>query len=89
MSSPTPRFSSHTGYRNQAELGFGFVGRKTQRLWVPYTGVEFIEGNEPSLTLGMKVTSGENAKVLVEFGRSEYQAIESSLGFDLRAQFLW
>ena len=56
--------------RFQAELGYGLAGRgKAEALWVPFLGAESADGGAQSLRMGVKLTSGPNVEMGLEFGR--------------------
>ena len=63
--------------RFQAELGYGFAGRKAlaggkaDALWVPFLGAESAAGGAQSLRMGLKLTSGSNVEMGLEFGRRD------------------
>ena len=58
--------------RFQAELGYGFVGRRNaDALWVPFLGAESGEGAAQSLRMGVRLTSGPNVEMGLELGRRE------------------
>ena len=58
--------------RFQGELGYGFAGRRrSEALWVPFLGAETADGGAQSLRMGLKVTSGPNVEMGLEFGRRE------------------
>ena len=58
--------------RFQAELGYGFAGRRNADVrWVPFLGAESGEGAARSLRLGVRLTSGPNVDMGLEFGRRE------------------
>ena len=58
--------------RFQAELGYGLGGRgKAEALWVPFLGAESADGGAQSLRMGVKLTSGPNVEMGLEFGRRD------------------
>ena len=65
------------GQRFQVEIGYGFGGRealaggKADALWVPFLGAEAADGGAQSLRMGVKLTSGPNVEMSLEFGRRE------------------
>ena len=62
----------NAGQRFQAELGYGFAGRrKADALWVPFLGAESAEGGAQSLRMGVRLTSGPNAEMGLELGRRD------------------
>ena len=61
----------HAAQRFQAELGYGFAGRKADALWVPFLGVETAGGGAQSLRLGVRLASGANVEMGLEFGRRD------------------
>ena len=61
--------------RFQAELGYGFAGRRNaDALWVPFLGAESGEGAAQSLRMGVRLTSGTNVEMGLELGRREGRA---------------
>ena len=61
--------------RFQAELGYGFAGRRNaDALWVPFLGAESGEGAAQSLRMGVRLTSGTNVEMGLELGRREDRA---------------
>ncbi|WP_428098640.1 fibronectin type III domain-containing protein [Candidatus Rariloculus sp.] len=61
--------------RFQAELGYGFAGRRNaDALWVPFLGAESGEGAAQSLRMGVRLTSGPNVEMGLELGRREGRA---------------
>ena len=54
--------------RFQAELGYGFAGRRAGALWTPYAGID-TSGGRQALRLGVKLASGDNAEAGLEVGR--------------------
>ena len=58
--------------RFQAELGYGFAGRrKADTLWVPFLGAESADGGAQSLRMGVRLTSGPNVEMGLELGRRD------------------
>ena len=57
--------------RFQAELGYGIAGRGKAALWVPFIGAEAADGGGQALRMGVKLTSGPNVEMGLEFGRRE------------------
>ena len=57
--------------RFQAELGYGFAGRKADSMWMPFLGVETAGGGAQSLRLGVRLASGPNVEMGLEFGRRD------------------
>ena len=58
--------------RFQAELGYGFAGRRNaEALWVPFLGAESGGAGDQSLRMGFRLTSGPNLEMGLEFGRRE------------------
>ena len=64
--------------RFQAELGYGFAGRrkalaggKAEALWVPFLGAESAEGGAQSLRMGVRLTAGPNVEMGLEIGRRD------------------
>ena len=55
--------------RFQAELGYGFAGRKADALWVPFVGAESTGGGAQALRMGLKLDSGLHREMQLEFGR--------------------
>ena len=61
----------HAAQRFQAELGYGFAGRKADSMWMPFLGVETAGGGAQSLRLGVRLASGPNVEMGLEFGRRD------------------
>ena len=61
----------HAAQRFQAELGYGFAGRRADSMWMPFLGVETAGGGAQSLRLGVRLTSGPNVEMGLEFGRRD------------------
>ena len=57
--------------RFQAELGYGIAGRGKAALWAPFIGAEAAEGGGQALRMGVKLTSGPNVEMGLEFERRE------------------
>ena len=57
--------------RFQAELGYGIAGRRKDALWVPFIAAQAADGDSQSLRMGVKLTSGPNVEMGLEFGRLE------------------
>ena len=63
-----PVAAMHAAQRFQAELGYGFAGRRAGALWTPYAGID-TSGGRQALRLGVKLASGDNAEAGLEVGR--------------------
>ena len=61
----------HAAQRFQAELGYGFAGRRADSMWMPFLGAETAGGGAQSLRLGVRLTSGPNVEMGLEFGRRD------------------
>ena len=61
----------HAAQRFQAELGYGFAGRRADSMWMPFLGVETAGGGAQSLRLGVRLASGPNVEMGLEFGRRD------------------
>ena len=57
--------------RFQAELGYGIAGRREAALWVPFIAARAADGDDRSLRLGVKLTSGPNLEAGLELGRRQ------------------
>ena len=76
--------------RFQAELGYGFTGRrKTDALWMPFLGAESADGGAQSLRMGVKLTSGPNLEAGLEFGRLENGRGVPERAVQLRGALRW
>ena len=63
-----PVAAMHAAQRFQAELGYGFAGRRAGALWTPYAGIDR-SGGRQALRLGVKLASGDNVEAGLEVGR--------------------
>ena len=63
-----PGAAAGSDRRLQAELGYGFEGRKGRALWSPFLATQSGDGNR-ALRIGMKVTSDPNLDARLELGR--------------------
>ena len=71
--------------RFQAELGYGLAGRgKAEALWVPFLGAESADGGAQSLRMGVKLTSGPNVEMGLEFGRRDSERGVSEYAMQLK-----
>ena len=71
-SGPVRGAAMNAAQRFQAELGYGFTGRrKADALWMPFLGAESADGGAQSLRMGVRLTSGPNLEAGLEFGRLE------------------
>ncbi|WP_428097661.1 fibronectin type III domain-containing protein [Candidatus Rariloculus sp.] len=76
--------------RFQAELGYGFTGRrKTDALWMPFLGAESGDGGAQSLRMGVRLTSGPNLEAGLEFGRLDNGRGAPERAVQLRGAFRW
>ena len=76
--------------RFQAELGYGFTGRrKTDALWMPFLGAESADGGAQSLRMGVRLTSGPNLEAGLEFGRLDNGRGAPERAVQLRGAFRW
>ena len=57
--------------RFEAELGYGIAGRGRNSLWVPFIAAQAADGGGQALQMGVKLTSGPNLEMGLEFGRLE------------------
>ena len=57
--------------RFQAELGYGIAGRREDALWVPFIAARAADGDDRSIRLGVKLTSGPNLEAGLELGRRQ------------------
>ena len=55
--------------RFQAQLGYGFAGRRKDSLCVPFIAAQAADGGGEALRMGVKLTSGPNVEAGLEFGR--------------------
>ena len=63
-----PVAAMHAAQRFQAELGYGFAGRRAGALWTPYAGIDR-SGGRQALRLGVKLALGDNVEAGLEVGR--------------------
>ena len=66
-----PVAAMHAAQRFRAELGYGFAGRRADSMWMPFLGVETAGGGAQSLRLGVRLASGPNVEMGLEFGRRD------------------
>ena len=78
--------ATEAAQRFQAELGYGFQGRKGDKLWVPYVGAE---GGAQALRMGLKLTSGAHREVGLEFGRLGNRHEAPRHAVELRGAMRW
>ena len=65
-----PVAAMHAAQRFQAELGYGFAGRRAGALWTPYAGIDR-SGGRQALRLGVRFALGDNVEAGLEVGRLE------------------
>ena len=75
--------------RFQAELHYGFQGRKADALWVPYVGAEAAEGGAQALRMGLKLTSGAHREAGLVFGRVDNRHEATRNVVELRGSMRW
>ena len=81
--------------RFQAELGYGFAGRKAlaggkaDALWVPFLGAETADGGARSLRMGVKLTSGPNLEAGLELGRRDNGREMPEYAIQLNGSLRW
>ena len=76
--------------RFQAELGYGFAGRRNaEALWVPFLGAESAGVGGQSLRMGFRLTSGPNLEMGLELGRRENGRGAPERAVQLRGAFRW
>ena len=57
------RAAVDTAQRFQAELGYGLIGPRGRGLWYPFLGAWTADGEEQSVRMGLKLTSGTNVEM--------------------------
>ena len=76
--------------RFETEIGYGFAGRrKADTLWVPYVRAQAGESAGQALTMGLKLTSGPNVDVGLEFGQRNTATDGPGRAIQLRVSLQW
>ena len=75
--------------RFQAELGYGIAGRRKAALWVPFIAAQAADGGGQEMRMGVRLTSGPNVEMGLEFGRLENGREPAEHAVQLQGSIRW